>query len=52
MQKVVQTPSVKERFAPHGLDAASDSPQEFAAFVKNETERYARIAKSAGIEPE
>jgi len=52
MRKVVQTPSVKERFAPHGLDATSDSPQEFAAFIKNETERYARIAKSAGIQPE
>jgi tripartite-type tricarboxylate transporter receptor subunit TctC len=52
MHKVVQTPSVKERFAPHGLDATSDSPQEFAAFVKNETERYARIAKIAGIQPE
>jgi tripartite-type tricarboxylate transporter receptor subunit TctC len=52
MRKVVQTPSVKDRFAPHGLDATSDSPQEFAAFVKDETERYARIAKIAGIQPE
>ncbi len=52
MRKVVQTASVKERFAPHGLDAVSDSPQEFAAFVKDETERYARIAKIAGIQPE
>lgn len=39
-------------FAPHGLEATSDSPQEFAAFVKDETQRYARIAKSAGIQPE
>jgi tripartite-type tricarboxylate transporter receptor subunit TctC len=52
MRKVVQTPSVKARFAPHGLDATSDSPQEFAAFIKEETQRYARIAKSAGIQPE
>jgi len=52
MRKVVQAPSVKERFAPHGLDATSDSPQEFAAFVKDETQRYARIAKGAGIPPE
>ena len=44
--------ALKEKFAPHGPDATSNSPQEFAAFVKQETERYARIAKIAGIEPE
>jgi tripartite-type tricarboxylate transporter receptor subunit TctC len=52
MREIVQSPALKEKFAPHGLDATSNSPQEFAAFVKQETERYARIAKIAGIQPE
>lgn len=52
MRKAIEMPSVKERFAPNGIDASSDSPEEFAAFVKNETQRYARIAKIAGIDPE
>jgi tripartite-type tricarboxylate transporter receptor subunit TctC len=52
MHEVVQRPALKEKFAPHGLDATSDSPQDFADFVKQETERYAKIAKIAGIQPE
>jgi tripartite-type tricarboxylate transporter receptor subunit TctC len=52
MREVTERPALKEKFAPHGLDATSDSPQEFADFVKHEVERYAKIAKIAGIQPE
>jgi tripartite-type tricarboxylate transporter receptor subunit TctC len=52
MRKAVAQREVKERFAPLGLDPRSDSPAEFAAFIKTEVARYAAIAKIAGIEPE
>lgn len=52
MRKAVAPREVKERFAPLGLDPMSDSPAEFAAFIKAEVARYAAIAKIAGIEPE
>jgi tripartite-type tricarboxylate transporter receptor subunit TctC len=52
MRKAVALPQTKERFAPLGLDPRSDSPVEFAAFIKEEVARYAAIAKIAGIEPE
>jgi tripartite-type tricarboxylate transporter receptor subunit TctC len=52
MRKAVALPQTKERFAPLGLDPRSDSPTEFAAFIKEEVVRYAAIAKIAGIEPE
>lgn len=52
MRKAVAQREVKERFAPLGLDPRSDSPAEFAAFIKAEVARYAAIAKIAGIEPE
>jgi len=52
MRKAVALPQTKERFAPLGLDPRSDSPAEFAAFIKEEVARYAAIAKIAGIEPE
>ena len=52
MRKAVALPPVKERFAPLGLDPRSDSPTEFAAFIKAEVARYAAIARIAGIEPE
>ena len=50
--KAVALPQTKERFAPLGLDPRSDSPTEFAAFIKQEVARYAAIARIAGIEPE
>jgi tripartite-type tricarboxylate transporter receptor subunit TctC len=52
MREITKRPSLTEKFAPHGLDATSDSPKEFAAFVQHEVERYAKIAKIAGIQPE
>lgn len=52
MRKAVALPQTKERFAPLGLDPRSDSPAEFAAFIKEEVARYAAVAKIAGIEPE
>jgi tripartite-type tricarboxylate transporter receptor subunit TctC len=52
MRTAVAQREVKERFAPLGLDPLSDSPAEFAAFIKAEVARYATIAKIAGIEPE
>jgi tripartite-type tricarboxylate transporter receptor subunit TctC len=52
MRKAVAQPEVKARFAPLGLDPRSDSPAEFAAFIKMEVDRYAAIARIAAIEPE
>lgn len=52
MRKAVALPQTKEHFAPLGLDPRSDSPTEFAAFIKEEVARYAAIAKIAGIEAE
>lgn len=52
MRKAVAQPEVKARFAPLGLDPRSDSPAEFATFIKMEVDRYAAIARIAAIEPE
>jgi tripartite-type tricarboxylate transporter receptor subunit TctC len=43
---------VKARFAPLGVDPRSDSPAEFATFIKMEVDRYAAIARIAAVEPE
>jgi hypothetical protein len=44
--------AVKDRFAPDGLDASSDSPQEFAAFPQERDLALRLIAKIAGMQPE
>jgi tripartite-type tricarboxylate transporter receptor subunit TctC len=42
-------PEVRERFAVQGLDAAPSTPVEFAAFLRAEIEKWARVAKQANI---
>jgi tripartite-type tricarboxylate transporter receptor subunit TctC len=45
-------PDVKERIAAAGADVVGNSPEEFAAFIRNERAKYARIAKEANIKLE
>jgi tripartite-type tricarboxylate transporter receptor subunit TctC len=43
---------VKERIAAAGADVVGNSPEEFAAFIRNERAKYARIAKEANVKLE
>jgi len=49
--KVLGMQDVRKSFAERGIDVASSTPDEFAAFIKAESARWAKAAKSAGIEP-
>jgi hypothetical protein len=40
------------RFADLGLEPAGNSPQQYAAFIKAEIEKVAKIAKAIGLQPE
>jgi tripartite-type tricarboxylate transporter receptor subunit TctC len=48
----VQTPDTRERFAALNLEPIGSTPEEFAQFLKQDLEKYAAIAKAAGIKPE
>jgi tripartite-type tricarboxylate transporter receptor subunit TctC len=50
--RLVRTPEFGERFAALGADAVASTPEEFAAFTRAEYEKFARIVKAAGIQPE
>ena len=50
--QVMATPDLRNWLAKHGADPMSMTPPEFARFVLSESERAARIAKAAGIEPQ
>jgi tripartite-type tricarboxylate transporter receptor subunit TctC len=52
LQKIVSEPEYKAQLAIQGMEVDSGSPEEFAAFLKREKERYAGIVKTAGIKPE
>ena len=50
--KVMQMPDVKQRFAELGVDAVSSTPEEFAAFMRKESEKYSKLIKEADIKVE
>jgi tripartite-type tricarboxylate transporter receptor subunit TctC len=45
----VKSPSGREQLLKRGALVSGNSPQEFAAFVKAETEKWAKVAKAANI---
>jgi tripartite-type tricarboxylate transporter receptor subunit TctC len=52
IQKASQAPDLKERYVPLGMDTAANTPEEMAAYMRREQERYAAIIKNAGIKIE
>jgi tripartite-type tricarboxylate transporter receptor subunit TctC len=47
--KVLQMPDIKTIWASQGADAGGQPPAEFAAFVRSEIEKWAKVTKTAGI---
>jgi tripartite-type tricarboxylate transporter receptor subunit TctC len=49
LQQVMATPDVRKRLNDGGVDVVtSKSPEEFAAFLRAETERWAQVVKESG----
>lgn len=47
--KSVRSPDVQSQFIALGADPVGSSPAEFAAFIRRETERYAKVIRIAGV---
>jgi tripartite-type tricarboxylate transporter receptor subunit TctC len=45
-------PDVKERLAQMGAEGVGDTPEQFAAFVKAEIAKWAKVVHAAGIQVE
>jgi tripartite-type tricarboxylate transporter receptor subunit TctC len=52
MQKALATQELKDRLISLGLDARSSTPEEMAAFMRREQERYGKIIRDANIKVE
>jgi len=52
IQKAMQASDLKERFISLGMDAVSNTPDEMAAFMRAQQERYGSIIKSQNIKIE
>jgi tripartite-type tricarboxylate transporter receptor subunit TctC len=48
VDKWLQTPEAKEQLLAQGAQAAGDTPEQFAAFIRSETEKWAKVVKASG----
>jgi tripartite-type tricarboxylate transporter receptor subunit TctC len=47
--KIVSQPDMREKFGLIGLDTVGDAPDAFAAIIRNDTLKWAKVIKDAGI---
>ena len=47
--RIVSDPDLREKFGKIGLDVVSDPPDAFAAIIRNDTLKWAKVIKDAGI---
>jgi tripartite-type tricarboxylate transporter receptor subunit TctC len=47
--KVLEMPDVRGKLLGQGSLPAPNSPAEFTAMIKNDTERYGKILRAAGV---
>jgi len=52
IQKALKTEELKERMVNIGLDAVASTPEEMAAFMRREQDRYGQIIRNANIKIE
>jgi tripartite-type tricarboxylate transporter receptor subunit TctC len=51
-RQIVGMPDILERFAGLNLEPISTTPEAFAQFIKADLQKYAEIARKAGIQPQ
>lgn len=50
--KIIGEPEFRKRLAEQGVEAESMTPQQFGAFIREQKDKYAKLAKTAGVKPE
>ncbi len=48
IRRILSLPDVKERLAAQGAETITSTPQEFGAYIKSETEKWAKVVKFSG----
>ena len=50
--KALQDPDLREKITSQGNEVLGGTPEQFAALIKSETPRWAKVVKDAKIDPE
>jgi len=49
---ILREPEIKGRLAAQGTDTVGNSPEAFAAVIRDETQKWAKVIARAGVKPE
>jgi tripartite-type tricarboxylate transporter receptor subunit TctC len=50
--KILKSPEVVEKFAAQGVDVIGSTPEQFAAHLREQSTKWAKVVKDAGVTPE
>jgi tripartite-type tricarboxylate transporter receptor subunit TctC len=50
--KMLRAPEMRDRLIADGTDPVGNTPEEFAAYIKSETDKWTKVIKAAGITPQ
>ena len=50
--RALRAADLKERMTAEGLEVVGGTPEEFADYIKSETEKWTKVIKAAGIKPQ
>ena len=49
LRRALNMQDTRQRLAENGVDIAPSTPEQFAAFIKSETEKWSKVVREAGI---
>ena len=52
LAKILEMPDVRKSLTDQGADVQSGTPEDFDAFMRDESARWSTVVKQAGIKPE
>ncbi len=50
--RALRAPDVKDRLTNEGLEVVAGTPEEFAAYIRSDTEKWTAVIRAAGIKPQ
>ena len=52
IHRVIALPEIRAKLAEQGLDIATNTPEQFAAYIKSETAQWAKLIREVGVKPD
>lgn len=50
--RILKLPDVKQRLSEQGAEAAPSTPQQFAALISSDKQKYAKVVRATGMQPQ